>query len=304
MEVRSRRMFDYSKAELFGRLMFLKTAFKERSNQNKELLKYYPIALVACIEAFYRLAIKELIDSEKRFLESSERLISNFKFDFEIIKALHGRKITIGELISHKIRINNLNDIDSQMSILLDVKYLNKLSKIYDRWEVEINKKPKKPIIKNSNTVYKNVTKTFELRHIFCHESAVGHKYELVDIGKCFESTVLFLEASDEYISEILYPSSPLTQSAMNRISSEDYKREKDKLHTINQKFLSKLNLERQKEYKAINNTWEKFLKLSTNFVGEPHGKGTIRPLIENTFATEMIKRRVEEVQNMINSED
>lgn len=105
-EIRSRSEFN-SRLDYSSRLNDIEYAFNESLNYNgdfdKELVKYIPIATVACFEAFFRSAYKELIDFGKPFSDNAIKFnqSKNVKFDFEIINAIQTKTVTVGEFISH-----------------------------------------------------------------------------------------------------------------------------------------------------------------------------------------------------------
>lgn len=45
----------------------------------------------------------------------------------------------------------------------------------------------------NPNDVFADVARTFELRHIICHEIASAYEIKLEEVARCFESCVAFL---------------------------------------------------------------------------------------------------------------
>lgn len=300
IEIRGRRRSSHPTLELFQRLLELQSAYENRDKKNPELLKYFPIALVACMEGYFRAALKHLIDSEEKYLENASSLAMNLRFDFEIVKALYGKKISIGEFIAHMISLNNLGHIERNMSQLLGIDFLNKLAIVHDRWATEIKGEPKKPIISDSSTTYRNVAKTFELRHIFCHETATKHEIEETVITDCFDSTVLFLKASDELLSETLHPNAPLTQADMNIESAKEYKKEMETLQKINAKICAKLDETRQKEFLLVHEAWERFMNLGADFEANEYKGGTIWPTIRNTSAASITSKRIEEVSALL----
>ena len=145
IEVRERRGSEPANAELFRRVLDLQISYERRPKDNPELLRHYPVALVACMEAFFRLAIKQLIDADQRYLRNAANLASRVKLDFDLVKALHGKEISLGDLLAHAASINNLTDIAAHMSALLDTAYLDAVAKTFDRWAVEVEKKKKSP---------------------------------------------------------------------------------------------------------------------------------------------------------------
>jgi hypothetical protein len=77
---------------------------------NTELLRYFSLALVALnIEVFVRKSIEHIIDHGGIFLGRVENLPSAHKIDYTLINAIHGRKVTVGELNDPLI----LNDSES-----------------------------------------------------------------------------------------------------------------------------------------------------------------------------------------------
>ena len=64
--------------------------------------------------------------------------------------------------------------------------------------------------------MFAQVARTFELRHIICHEIASAYEIESDEVARCLESCVAFLRAADEFISETIHPGAPLTQTDMN----------------------------------------------------------------------------------------
>lgn len=224
IEIRERRQCDHAMSELFSRLSTLESAFEQRDTTSEELLKYFPVALVSCMEGYFRLAIKQLIDEGQLFLDNVSTLVSNIKFDFDVVKALSEKQVTVGEFISHHISLNNLAQIQTHVSKVINQDFLFKLSTVYSRWEHEVLGKEKVPILQDPDRVYKSVSRTFELRHIICHELASGFMFDLAEIEECFLGTVLFLKATDELLNEILHPGAPLTQTEMNITARETLK--------------------------------------------------------------------------------
>lgn len=214
--VRQRRRFGAAIAELPLRLFSLERAFKTHDQRNAELTRYFPVALVACIEGYFRLAIKELIDAGEPYITNAERLASSIKLDFTVVRTIHGKAVTVGDLVGHSVPLSRLDHIESSMSSLLGASFLDSMRTITDRWEHEVRGASVKPILADPDGVFAGVAKTFELRHILCHEIASAHEVLYPEVARCFETCVSFLRAADQLVSETLHPGAPLTQSAMN----------------------------------------------------------------------------------------
>jgi hypothetical protein len=137
LAIQQRQRFGNAQAEVFVRLSDINSSFKKRNSSDPELLRYYPVALVACIESAFRLLIKELIDFGPPFTERAAKLAATIKFDYDVINAFQGKTISMGDFLSHAVRINNLSDIQTHMSDLFQGDYLDKLRAVSDRWAVK-----------------------------------------------------------------------------------------------------------------------------------------------------------------------
>jgi hypothetical protein len=191
-DIRQRKRFGPAMAELPFRLFALETAFKEHDKSKVELTRYFPVALIACVEGYFRIAIKDLIDSGEPFLTNAEKPASSIKLDFTVLRAVHGKAITVGELVAHGVSLSRLEHIENVLSNLLGFGFLQTLRSTTDRWAHEVRGEPPKPILSNPDEVFANVARTFELRHIICHEIASAYEIDTDEVGRCFESCVSF----------------------------------------------------------------------------------------------------------------
>jgi uncharacterized protein YecT (DUF1311 family) len=300
LEIRGRRKSDIPQSELFLRLLHVEHAYQERDPENKELLRYFPIAVVACMETYFRLAIKKLIDSGEPYLTNSQALMPKANVGFDVLRALHGQSITIGDVISHSVSISNLTHLASDMSKLMGVDFLKEVSLIHDRWAVEVLKQPVRPILLEADNTFRYVARTFELRHIFCHETASNHQFDAEEIEKCFDNAVLFLKAAEEMVSETLYPNSPLTQSDMNIASAGEYRKEKEHLDVLLSRVESLLSDKQVPRFNEANKAWEAFSEASVEVEGLQYEGGSIRPTVENSAATRLTRERSAQVSKLV----
>lgn len=132
--IKSRSEFN-SRLDYSSRLNDIEYAFQENLDYNgdfnKELLKYIPIATVACFEAFFRSVYKELIDFGKPFSDNVIKFnqAQNVKFDFDIINAIQTKTVTVGEFISHILPCNNFDDINKNLSLLCGIDFADQIKK-------------------------------------------------------------------------------------------------------------------------------------------------------------------------------
>lgn len=296
-DVRQRRRFGSAVAELPLRLFALEYALKEHDKSKSELTRYFPVALIACVEGYFRMAIKDLIDAGEPFLTNAEKPASSLKLDFSILRAVHGKAITVGELVAHGVSLSRLEHIEGALSSLLGVGFLQALRTTTDRWAHEIGGEPATPILSKPDEVFANVARTFELRHIICHEIASSYEIEAEEVARCFESCVAFLRAADEFISETIHPDAPLTQTDMNIAAGKSLAEGQRSLAEAITKIRSHLDTAELNAFDESQVKWQLYCDAWADFVaGERANSGTIWPLINASAAEDLVARRLEEV--------
>ena len=296
-EVRQRRRFGSAMAELPLRLFALEHAFKKHDRSENELTRYFPVALIACIEGYFRMAIKDLIDAGEPYLSNAEKPASSIKLDFSVLRAVHGKTITVGELVAHGVQLSRLDHLEAVLSNLLGTGFLQGLRTTTDRWAHEVKGEPAAPILAKPDEVFADVARTFELRHIICHEIASAYEIESEEVARCFESCVAFLRAADEFISETIHPGAPLTQTDMNIAAGKSLDERRGQLAGAVAELRSRLDAEELTAFDKSQEKWQTYCDAWADFVaGERASGGTIWPLIHAGAAEALVKQRLEEV--------
>lgn len=297
-QVRGRRRFGSAIAELPFRLFSLERAFKDHDQSNAELTRYFPVALVACIEGYFRLAIKELIDAGEPYLTNAERPASSIKLDFTVVRAIHGKAVTVGELVGHSVPLSRLEHIESAMASLLGTSFLDRMRTVTDRWEHEVRGEPIKPILSDPDRIFAGVSKAFELRHIICHEIASAHEIDYTEVARCFESCVSFLRAADELISETLNPGAPLTQSDMNVAAGKSLEEARHTLANAVAELQARLSGDELAAFDQAQALWESFCMAWAEFDAMEVRGGTIWPTVRAGSAEALVRSRIAELRS------
>lgn len=203
LEKRSRTIRRTTRHEQFDRRYSLVIASFEFLRLEKqiereikvELLKYISIGSVACIEGYFRAAIRDLIDYGSPFIDNVKEL-ENTKIDLETIIRLDREKVSIGEFISHLPSISNLEDINRIMSKIIGDDFFNLVKKIeYDEFE------PLEDIAKH---LIEDIQSVFRSRHIYCHEIAVKAKPILQQSDDHIGATLTFVETTEAVLQKLM----------------------------------------------------------------------------------------------------
>lgn len=280
-EVRARRQFGSAMAELPFRLFALEQAFKARDLRDTEVIRYFPVALIACVEGYFRMAMKDLVDAGEPYLTNAEKTASSIRLDFSVIRAIHGKKITVGELVVHSGPVSRIEHIEGALSGLLGRSFLTELRSTANRWAHEVQGDPVSPILAKPDSVFADVARTFELRHVICHELASGYEIEAEEIERCFESCVSFLRAADECVSELISPGAPLTQTDMNIAAGETLRETRGRLEAIITALTEKFGPNWRAKFNGVQEKWQAYCDGWVGFrVGGRNAGGSMWPML------------------------
>ena len=299
-EARSRRCIGVATAELPLQLFTLEDAFSSLERKDGELLKYFPVALIASLESYLRAAIKNLIDSGDPYLSNAEKPASSVKLDFSLLRAIHGKTITVGELVAHGVPLSRLDHINSVLTHILGENFLEKMRVVHSRWDHEVKGKAKEPILGNADAAFAAVERTFELRHIICHESSSAYLPNFEEIENCFDNCMDFLHAADECLSQIQFPDAPLTQADMNEASGRRLEDKRTELNISLLKVKEGLQGAEIDAFDKAQGAWEVYCEAWALFVADECAEGgTIWPVIYGGVVSASIERRIEEVRSV-----
>jgi len=306
--IKSRSEYN-SRHDYSSRLDDIEYAFQENLNYNgvlnKELLKYIPIATVACFEAFFRSVYKELIDFGKPFSDNVVKFnqAQNVKFDFDIVNAIQTKMVTVGEFVSHILPCNNFEDINKNLSLLCDIKFADQIKKFYRESIFDHVNDVSKQFIENSDQIIADIKRTFELRHIYCHEFATSLPIDKDEILRCFNNAKLFLNHTNDFVWYLMYPNAAETQTDMNIQASDEFEcYENDLLILIStikeaKKENSILDLNIKLFDKSIEQ-WKIYRETKAELDASVVEGGTMYPLLYACSLTSTTKEKIESLKN------
>lgn len=287
----------------------LKSVESSDGKYDYELYKYFPISLVACLECFFKAAFKEMIDHGPPFFERVGKInnLQTFKLDLKILQSIQGKEITVGEFISHVLPLNNLGDIESTMSALIDGDFLHELKLFKIKEErvplLSAQTKALKNFKDNYETVYKNIKTIFELRHMYCHEVPPlreGPNFDKNVIIGCFKSTMDFIFASSEYVTELLHPNYPLKQGEMNEHAKKEHDKADEEMKQIYGRLIDVLDDKQKKNLETAQRQWEVYRNSDAELVANLEGEGgTIWPMLYSYESQSIIEERTKKLEQL-----
>jgi len=272
--------------------------------KNKEILKYIPIATVACFESFFRSIVAELIDKGEPYSQNVLKFnqSNNIKFDFNIVNAIRDKKISVGDFISHILNCNNLKDFNSNLSILTQTDFLEELKKFKPKNLTEPSIDTSKIFKEIPSIIIDSVNYIFRLRHIFCHEFATNIELEYLVIKGTYEHCKIFLFHVNDYIWSLIEPNAPLTQTEMNIRAGEDFEKTETELNEVIKQIKklefsdSNININ-EEDFDLVIEKWKDYREVKADALSNLYKGGTIFPTIRINSLKETTEKMIAELK-------
>lgn len=227
-KIRSRNKWQNSNSKLFQ----LERNFREIKKNNEIDISQYSlflVGIVTCLEVGVRGAIQKLVDKGTPYTERIEKFKDFLKIDLNVTKALHDRKVSFGELVSHLLPANNIENIISHFGVLLDSSFTDKLKTLryfqepdlskYLEGSGEENVEEEQPIeeelestnlmIDDVNILITRMNEVFTKRHIIVHEANFEVVSTKEELDSYFESAIIFDNALNELVEQTINPNKP-----------------------------------------------------------------------------------------------
>lgn len=190
--------FDARVDALIDIAEFLQHGRNQAIPSKAELVKYLPIGWVACIEGYFRLVYRDLIDHGPPYRENAAAL-KDVRVGLDHVVAMQAGKFSLGEFIAHLLPVNGLDDINQAMSTLLGVDYLDALKKV----KTDIFEKDKSlEDLDLSGELIQSLDFLFTQRHLFAHELNAKVRVRLREVYRHSRAALILMS-----INEILLES-------------------------------------------------------------------------------------------------
>ncbi|MGF1886359.1 hypothetical protein L4D13_09465 [Photobacterium profundum] len=160
-----------------------------------EWLKYGAIGYIGAMEGYFRLLIADLINAGAPYRDRITDL-KDIKFSPEVVLAIHDKKISLGEFVSHLLPINRISDIDNHLSILLGEPFIKNLKNMPTYPPANMI-----PFSQKFPDTFGDVEKLFELRHVYAHELASKERVSVRKLETYIGSAAHFIYQTEELIS-------------------------------------------------------------------------------------------------------
>jgi uncharacterized protein YecT (DUF1311 family) len=264
---------------------------------------FIPIRLVTMLEVFTRTWIATLVDAGEPYVERAGDLVGgSVKFDFGVVRALAGKQVSVGELVSHSVSINQLADLDNIFTALMGAKLFSAIENLVDRWSSEVDD-VWDPIIPDIAEMRRNLASLFNTRHIVVHEMPLSAPYQAGDIGGYIAATLHFVHAVDQFLDSMLNGNFPLQQQPMN---AEAWRRAEEKDAELSAWLEGQVALVSSPLFTKAQEIWTAFRAAQSEYVGgyDQEWPGTIAPLLQATEYSRLTETRLAELKSLVDNDD
>lgn len=273
------------------------------SEATPALCQLAPIRVVACIEGCLKAAASALINHGDPYRTNARRLFQEVRIDFDVLKALLDERVSLGEIVANSLGWYDMAEVNSRMTAMLGSDFFTGVRGAEDRWEIEIGRVPKRPIIDSLDKVLADIDDALTIRHVLCHETAILQSVPEADASRFLESGRQFTNAVSWLISETLYPNSPLTQTAMNIEAGRRASIAEAELDKELSALQARLDDEDKGLLRASQDAWVAYRRSFSELEGNAAKGGTMASMLYGKAAEAMTRHRILEIKESLRQE-
>jgi hypothetical protein len=191
----------------------------EKKTDNS-FLQIIPVRIVASNESFFKETFSSLLNYKTKCLTNSKNLLkrSGTKIDLEDVLHISKSKFTIGDLVSYSLTYSSIETILKNFEEITEIKIYSELDNVSEYLkEMELDDNlinEERPF--NKGRILKNLSETYELRNIICHDFlSASHKLTIdAETLKHYIMDAALLQVSVSYLcSKFIYNDIPLEYS-------------------------------------------------------------------------------------------
>ena len=212
-----------------------------------EALALAPVGIAAAIESYVRGTIRELVDAGDPFVERVDKLKMRIKPGMGAMKALHGRRISLGQWVSHLVHISRIGHLDDHLcalfgaadlrTLLAEIRYFDGPSP--SDFGVMLDEEPDAPAgeteeapthaVADPDRVIESLDKLFDARHRAAHE-ANPPVLGLELLSQWVEDAETFCTALSHLVEATLRPLEPFSTLMMELKAGTELDRKRAEL--------------------------------------------------------------------------
>lgn len=282
----------------------LRKRWSEFPQKNLETAAFFPIRAVTLIEVFTRAWIATFVDFGKPYVERAIAFAKNVKPDYGLIGEIQGRTITLGDILAHSVSLNSFGQLAGVFETLMQERFVPRIAKAIDRWEVEMKGNPAMPIISEPESMAGALDRLFSVRHILVHEYPKHPVYAVEDISVMLGAAADFAFATHETCTEILYGKVPLTNAGMQAAAAEEWHRLDEELSRVFAQISAEQDDEGRRLLNDAQSSWASYREAQCAFRADSTRGGTLAGLLWLREARDLTEARLKQMKWYLEREE
>ena len=302
LEIKSRG--QQHAAGLHYELRSLAKSWNDFPPKDSPTAAFFPIRAVTLIEVFTRAWIATFVDFGKPYVERAITFTKNVKLDYDLVREIQGRTITLGDIIGHSLSLNTFGQVAGAFETLIEEHFVPRIAKAVDRWEVEVEGKAPVPIVSDAEAMSAALDRLFRVRHILVHEYPRRPVYALEDVAAMLGAAADFALAAHEACTEILYGKVPLTNMEMKGAAGEEWHRLDEELSRVIGQVSAREDDEGRKLLSDAQARWISYREAQCAFRADSTRGGTMAGLLWLHEARALTEARLKELRSYLEREE
>jgi hypothetical protein len=193
---RKRDPLSQVQTRLFGIYLAFETlrkmpAKKEDQRELKqEMVRYFSVGLVSCLEGYFRFIIRRVIDHGSPYRENAAKL-TDVRVDLDTITRMEVSRVSAGEIISHLVKLSSFEDINRHLTILLGTSYFASVG------TMSIQRRSTTTFEQENPRAWETLSGLFQDRHIACHELNPQSPWKFARATEQWRIVINLIEANE-----------------------------------------------------------------------------------------------------------
>ncbi len=274
---------------------------------------FFPIRAVTLLEVFTRAWVAHLIDHGVPYAERAVELKIDIKFDLGMVRAIHGRVVTLGDVLAHNISLNSFGQICDVFSALVGQKIVTLISKAVDTRVTladlarsgGLAPRSVKPIVTDADLMCKRLAKLFELRHILCHEFPRKELYQRDEITAFLTAASEFTLAINEVLTLELHSGEPTSMAGKIEAARRELEESEQLLAEVVARVDGAARDDRQRRLLVTaNKRWLAFREAQSAYCGDIARGGTASEWLKLFAAERLTWAWIAELRNELSEDE
>jgi hypothetical protein len=273
---------------------------------------FYPIRAVTLLEVFSGAWIAQIVDHGMPYIEKVVELKTDLKFDLALVRAIHGRTITLGDMVAHSLSFRSFGQVCGCFSALLGRDLISSISDAVDRRMTlgqllrpsHMSNTTPKPIITDVGEMRRVLSRLFVVRHILVHEFPQKEVYDRDEITVFLRSAEQFAHATDETLSHLLFGDVPITMQGMKEQSRRALDESEAELARIAERVRSKADRRKMTLLKKSEKAWLTFRQAACDVRADLARGGTLAGYLALLEANTLTKSRIDQLKKYLEEEE